>query len=123
MEASIASEAVVTGTFNRAQRKAEREKEQADRAAAREQGHTERLERRYPTTDADRQQDPAAATGAVLGAAAADAIDNATDRDAAVITADGRDNAHAATEEIQTDAAAQTEPLPLASPARSRRRD
>jgi hypothetical protein len=78
-----------------AQRKAEREKEQADREAAREQERTERLERRYPTTDADRQQDPAAAvaTGAVLGAAAADAINNATDRDAAAITADGEADA------------------------------
>ncbi|MDD1386898.1 MobF family relaxase [Curtobacterium poinsettiae] len=102
-----------------AQRKAEREKEQADREAAREQERTARLERRYPTTDADRQQDPAAAaaTGAVLGAAAADAIENATDRDTAAIAANGRDDAQAATEAIESETAAVSADEPAAPAA------
>jgi conjugative relaxase-like TrwC/TraI family protein len=85
-----------------AQRKADRDREQAvreaQRKAEREKEQADRLERRYPTADTDRQQDPA--TGAVFGPAAADAIDNATDHDAAVIQSDGRDETAAATAAI-----------------------
>ena len=82
-----------------AQRKADRERERAEQQAAREQERVDRLERRYPTAEADRQQDTAAAaaTGVVIGAAAAEAIENATDTDVAAISSDGRDAAAAET--------------------------
>ncbi|MCE0459601.1 conjugal transfer protein, Dtr system, partial [Curtobacterium sp. 20TX0166] len=91
-----------------AQRKADRDREQAadeaQRKAEREKEQADRLERRYPTAGADRQQEAtaAAATGAVLSAADADAIDNVTDRDAAAIQSDVRDEMAAETAEIDT---------------------
>jgi len=85
-----------------AQRKADREREKAEQQAAREQERVDRLERRYPTAEADRQQDTAAAaaTGVVIGAAAAEAIENATDTDVAAISSDGRDATAAETAAI-----------------------
>lgn len=85
-----------------AQRKADREREKAEQQAAREQERVDRLERRYPTAEADRQQDTAAvaATGVAIGAAAAEAIENATDTDVAAISSDGRDATAAETAAI-----------------------
>ena len=85
-----------------AQRKADREREKAEQQAAREQERVDRLEHRYPTAEANLQQDTAAATatGVAIGAAAAETIDNATDTDVAAISSDGRDAAAAETAAI-----------------------
>jgi conjugative relaxase-like TrwC/TraI family protein len=87
-----------------AQRKTDRQREQAERdaqrEAAREQERNERLASRYPNPE-QRDGDAAAlAEGAVLGAAAAAAVESQTDTDAAAIMSDGRDETAAETASI-----------------------
>ncbi|WP_420367156.1 MobF family relaxase [Curtobacterium sp. L1-20] len=96
-----------------AQRKAERQREQAAVQAQREQERADRLAQRYPAPDVDRQQDEAAAiaTGAVIGAAAADAIENVTNLDTAQIAAEGRDETAAETAAIAGEGAADADAI------------
>jgi conjugative relaxase-like TrwC/TraI family protein len=97
-----------------AQRRAERQREQAERDAAREQERDERLAARYP--NAEQRDSAALAEGAILGAAAAAAIEHETDVDAATITDDGRDETRSETATIE--AAGESDAAGIASDGR-----